>query len=90
VALQEARRSGVAAMSVTSTLDTAGASAEVERALLRLRNLAVLRGEAVVSVELGPGGAAQLHRFVGDRRREGYQIVFVSELIQGAGSGSGN
>jgi uncharacterized protein len=87
VALQEARRSGVAAMSVTATLGAEAEAAEVDRALLRLRNLAVMRGEAVLSVELGPGGAAWLYRFVGDRRREGYRIAFVSELIRGTGSG---
>jgi len=87
VAQQEARRAGVAALSVTASVDGGGAQDEVDRALLRLRNLAVMRGEAVLSLELGPGGAARLHRFVGDRRDEGYRIVFLSELVAGAGPG---
>ncbi len=84
VAGQEARRAGVPAMSVTAALEVDQTDEEADRALLRLRNLAVLRGEAVLSAQLGRGDAARLRSFVRARKREGYRLVFVSEIVDGA------
>lgn len=81
VALQEARRASVSARSVTAALAPGLDGEEHGRALLRLRNLAVLRGQALLTAQLGPGDAARLFRFVEDRRKEGYQLVFVSEIV---------
>ncbi len=81
VALQEARRAAVSASSATAALGAGIDGAGAQRDLQRQRNLAVLRGAAQLTVELGPGDAARLFRFVEDRRKEGYQLVFVSEIV---------
>ena len=82
VALQEARRAGVPSSSVTAALGQSAGDTEVERALLRLRNLAIARGEAILSIQLDRGGARRLQSFIDEREREGYRLVFVSEIVE--------
>ncbi len=77
VALQMANRQGVPAGIATATLD---GDAD-DRALLRLRNLASIRGEAILMVRLDQGVDETLRDFVEERQTEGYRFVFASELI---------
>jgi len=81
LALQVAHRHGLPAANCTERLD--GGTAEEHRAYaeLRLRNLAALRGQAIVTVHLGDPGAELLTSFLDERRDEGYRLVFASELL---------
>ena len=75
VALQVAHRANLPSVSATASADAGPDS------LLRLRNLAVLRGEAVLVVPATEGVGDLLEEFVTERVTEGYQLVFASELV---------
>jgi len=77
VALQVAHRASVPASNATTVL---GVDAE---SVLRLRNLAVRRGEAIAVAPVTEGTGDSLAQFVADRLDEGYQLVFASELVAG-------
>jgi polysaccharide deacetylase 2 family uncharacterized protein YibQ len=81
VALQVAHSHGLAARSCTERLDGTATPAQRDYATLRLRNLAALRGQAILTVQLGELGAELLIDFIADRRAEGYRLVFASELM---------
>ena len=75
VALQVAHRSSLPATSAT-VADDAGPDS-----LLRLRNLAVLRGEAIFVVPAAEGCGDRIESFLAERIEEGYRLVFTSELV---------
>ena len=77
VALQMANRQDVPSGIATATLN----GNQDEHSLLRLRNLASLRGEAILMVQLEEGVDETLRSFVEERQAEGYRFVFASELI---------
>lgn len=81
-ALQVARRHDLGAMSCAATVGAAATSEEREAALLRARNLAVVRGSAVLVVEAGGDGLDWLGPFIEERVDEGYRLAFASELIR--------
>ncbi len=81
VAFQMAARHAVAAAVSTAALDCSAEGEVRHRSLLRLRNLATTRGAAVLTVRRAGECVDQLEEFMDDRRREGYQLVFASEVI---------
>lgn len=81
VALQVAQRHGLRAASCAASVEAQATVEEREQALLQARNLAVLRGSALLVVHPGEGGLSWLTPFIAERRDEGYRLAFASELF---------
>ncbi len=81
VALQVAQRQGLRAASCAASVGADATPEERELALLRARNLAVLRGSALLVVHPHAEGLAWLRPFIEQRRDEGYRLAFASELF---------
>jgi len=75
VALQVAHRSDLAASSATIAMGTD------PRSVLRLRNLAVLRGDAIAAVRVRPGEGEAIEQILTSCMEEGFTLVFASELV---------
>lgn len=85
VAIEMARREAVpAAAGAVRVAPDAGADGAA-RDLLRARNLAVRRGDAVLCVPVEVAETAALEGFLAERVEEGYRLVFASELITADG-----
>ena len=69
-------------MSCAAAVGAAATTEDREAALLRARNLAVVRGSAVLVVVAGGDGLGWLDPFIEDRIDEGYRLAFASELIR--------
>ncbi len=81
-ALQVARRHDLQAMSCAAAVDASATPQQRDAALLRARNLAVIRGSAVLVVQAGDRDLDWLAPFIEERVDEGYRLAFASELIR--------